>query len=196
MKKLLASTIVLSVMSMNSFALANPFSGALTVGKVGTSTLITFSGAPAKSTFKVLAVKGDSVRLNSNTTGILKNGTDVSCLQVTGVDAYECKLLINSKGDSEKLTSYKMTASKKSEGFATGGGLNDYINLTLNGLAANDIAKNLKDAKTSSKRTGSLLTTSKSGLAIRCNTSAEVAISSVCQLSIQSNGNVDSNFLR
>jgi hypothetical protein len=201
MKKLLGTTLLLSTLSLSAFAgngtkIANPFSGEFKAGKVGTNLLLTLSGAPAKKAFQVLAGKGTSVRLNSNTVGILKTGSDVSCLSVSGVDAFECKLLLNSKGDAEKLESFKVEAAKTTVGYNTVSGLNDYANMELTEVSTHTIYDFLKNAKKTTKRTGSLLTTRVSGLSVSCMNTAEVAVSTTCRLSISANGNVEGNFAK
>jgi hypothetical protein len=196
MKKTILATLALTTLSLNTMAMSNPFSGPLLIGKSKSDIMVSFYGAPAKKVFTILAVKAVKTKSTDGKNATLKEGSDISCLKLDSSDEVNCRILLNTKGDIETLADLKINDKKLTEGFATGGGLNDYANVTLNGLAANELIKLLKDAKVKTKRTGSLLTTTKSGLSVSCVGSAEVAVTTTCQISVNANGNVSGNLLK
>jgi hypothetical protein len=194
MKTLVMSALVLSAITSASFAKES--AGSATAGNIGKSTLISISGAPAKKIYSILAMKGDFTRLNSNTVGTLKTSPEISCLNVSGVDAYQCKVKVASNGRAEEIKFSETAKTTKEAILVEAGGMNDYANVTITGAAAKLIMDNLKAAKTTSKRTGSLITTTTMGESIQCTFSAEVALNYTCRFSVTANGNVEANFAR
>lgn len=195
MKTMILSALMVS--SLLSTVHAKDSAGSATAGTIGKATLITISGAPAKKIYSVLAMKGDFVKLNTNTVGTLKSSPEISCLNVSGVDAYQCKLLVASNGRAEELKSFNVNAKETKEAILVeAGGMRDYANVTVTGEAAKLIMKNLTSAKTTSTRHGSLITTVTLGQSIQCSYTAEVALVYSCRFSVSANGNVEPNFAR
>lgn len=195
MKNTMMTALILSTISLS--ALAKDSAGQASAGKVANSTLLSISGAAAKKIFKTLAMKGDFIKLNSNTVGTLKSSPEIACLNVSGVDAYQCKILLASNGRAEQLKSFSVTPKTSQEALSIeAGGMNDYVNVKIVGEAAQLIMENLKGVKTTSVRHGSLITTVKMGDSIQCSKSAEVAVVTTCRFSVTANGNVEANFAR
>lgn len=194
MKKMILASMVLSTLSYATFA--KDSAGIVTSGSVGKSTLITISGAPAKKIFSSLAMKGDFKRLNSETVGTLKSSPEISCLNVTGVDAFQCKILIAANGNALAIKDFSITTATPKAGTIDAGGMIDYTNVTIGGQAAQLLMKSLTEAKATSTRQGSLITSVRMGGSVTCTSSAEVALVTNCRLSVTSNGNVEANFAR
>lgn len=196
MKKTLLSILALSTISFGAMAMGNPFSGPLLVGKTKSGILVSMYGYPAQKIFSTLAIKAQKSKTSDGKNALVKEGTDISCIKKESNGETNCRLLLNSKGDIEGQADLAVNDKKLVEGFATGGGMNDYVNVTLNSQAANELMKLLTDAKKTSKRTGSLLTTTKTGIAMACVGSAEVAVTTTCRISVNANGNVSGNLLK
>lgn len=195
MKNFIISTLFLSVLSTVAFAKES--AGKASAGNIGKSTLLTISGAPAKKIYNTLAMKGDFIRLNSETVGTLKSSPEISCVNVNGLEAYQCKLLFSSNGRADEIKSFSVIAKETKEAvLVEAGGMNDYSNVSITGEAARVIMKNLTAAKTTSVRHGSLITTVTMGQSVQCSMSAEVAVVASCKFSVTANGNVEANFAR
>lgn len=191
------STLLFAMLSMLAFnSFAKDSAGILTAGSFGKSTLISIAGAPAQKIYSTLAMKGDFIKLNANTVGTLKSSPEISCLKISAVNAYECKLLISSSGNALDLNKYSLASKQPIKGSVEAGGMSDYTNVKIGGPAALLLLKSLTNAKTTSVRHGSSITKIVKGGSVTCTSSLEVSQMVSCSLSVSANGNVEADLAR